>query len=180
MPEPTSPAERALFDRRIVLLTGSVDQAGADRAAATLISLDAVGPEPVELRIGGESDSLDAAFSLIDTIDVLEAPVDATAAGLVGGTLVGVLAVCRRRRIGESGRIHLTEPRAELSGVAAEMQRQALDLEARLERFARRLASATGRPLEHVEADMRAGRFLDAAQSLAYGLVDEILEPRKR
>jgi ATP-dependent Clp protease protease subunit len=180
LPDPAFPGEQALFDRRIVLLTGAVDQARADRVAASLVSLAVAGPEPVELRIGAESDALDVAFSLMDTIDTLEAPVDATVAGLVAGTLVGVLAACRHRRMGASARIHLREPRAELEGAAAEMQRQARDLEGRLERFARRVAQATGRPLEHVEADMRTGRFLDAGQAVAYGLIDEILEPRKR
>ncbi len=73
------------------------------------------------------------------------------------------------------GHIHLCEPRAEFTGVASELHRQAADMQERVERFARRLAQATGRPFEHVEADLRTGRHFDAPAALAYGLVDEII-----
>ncbi len=101
--------------------------------------------------------------------------VPATVAGTVGGTMVGVLVACRRRRIGAMGHIHLREPRAEFTGVASELHRQATDMQEQVERFARRLAQATGRPFEHVEADLRTGRHFDAPSALAYGLVDEII-----
>lgn len=170
-----STAERALLDRRIVLVTGQVDPARASAVAASLMTLDAVGDGPVEMRIGAESDSLEAAFALIDTIDSLGIEVNATVAGTVGGTMVGVLAACRRRRIGALGHIHLREPRAEFTGVASELHRQAADMQERVERFARRLAQATGRPFEHVEADLRNGRHFDASAAIAYGLVDEMV-----
>ena len=43
-----------------------------------------------------------------------------------------------------------------------------------LDDFHRSLAIATGRPLEQVEADTAAGRYLDAAEAVAYGLVHEV------
>lgn len=175
LPDRLSAAEQALLDRRIVLVTGVVDHARSGAIAASLMILDAVGDEPVEMRISAESDSLDVAFALIDTIDSLDAPVNATVAGTVGGTMVGVLAVCRHRRIGALGHIHMREPRAEFTGVASELHRQAADMQGRVESFVRRLAEVTGRPFEHVEADLRSGLHLDPAGAVSYGLVDEIV-----
>jgi ATP-dependent Clp protease protease subunit len=172
--DPSASLHQALFDRRIVMVSGAVDGDKAGQVASALISLDAMGDDPIELRLSAESDSLDVAFSLMDIIRTLDAPVNATVAGSVGGTMVGVLAVCRRRRIGGFGQLHLREPRAELTGVAAELERQATDMTNRVELFARRMAEATGRPFEHVEADLRTGRHLDAAAALAYGIVDEV------
>ena len=37
-----------------------------------------------------------------------------------------------------------------------------------------RVANATERPFEHVEADLDRSRWLDADEALAYGLIDEI------
>jgi ATP-dependent Clp protease protease subunit len=125
--------------------------------------------------MSAESDSLEAAFTLIDTIDSLGVDVNGTVAGTVGGTMVGVLAVCRRRRIGVLGHIHLCEPQAEFSGVASELHRHATDMQDRVERFARRIAEATGRPFEYVEADLRSGVYLDAGGAITYGLADEIV-----
>jgi ATP-dependent Clp protease protease subunit len=168
-------AEQALLDRRIVLVNGQVDHTKSAAIAASLMILEALGDEPVELRISAESDSLDAALALIDTIDSLRVAVNGTGAGIVGGTMVGVLAVCRHRRIGALGHIYLREPRAEFTGVASELQSQAADMQERIESFARRLAEATRRPFEYVEADLRSGLHLDAAGAVSYGLVDEIV-----
>jgi ATP-dependent Clp protease protease subunit len=86
--------------------------------------------------------------------------------------------VCGHRRIGVFGRIDLREPQADFQGSATELARQAAALETRLADFVRRVSEATGRPFEHVEADLRMGRSLDAEAALAYGLVDEIVGRR--
>jgi ATP-dependent Clp protease, protease subunit len=174
---PRLSVERALFDRRIVMLSGPVDAQRAGDIAAALMTLDALGDAPVELRLNATSDSLDAAFILIDTIDALGVHVDATVASTVGGTIAGVLAVCSHRRISPFGSVHLSEPTADFSGAATDLQTQAADLETRVGHYARRLAEATGRPFEHVEADLRAGRHLPAAAAVEYGIVDEVARP---
>lgn len=166
--------QEALFERRILLLNGSPSREQAGELAAALMTLDALGDDPIELRISAESDSLDVAFTLMDTIEVLGVDINVTVSASVGGTLVGVVAVCRRRRIAPLGSVHLREPREDFAGVAADLQKHAANLEARLESYARRLARATGRPLEHIEADLRSGRYLDAETAVAYGVVDEI------
>jgi ATP-dependent Clp protease protease subunit len=45
---------------------------------------------------------------------------------------------------------------------------------AQLAQLTERLARSTGRPVEHLEADLAAGRWLTAEQAVAYGLVDGI------
>jgi ATP-dependent Clp protease protease subunit len=164
-----------LFQRRIILLGGTVGHVEAGNVAASLMALDALGDEPIELRLNARSDSLEVALTLIDTVDVLGVRINATVAGVVEGTLAGVLAVCNRRRIGRLGRVVLREPFAEMEGSAAHLSRQAEELDARLLMYTRRLASATGRPLEWVEADLQSGTTLSAEEALLYGLVDEIL-----
>lgn len=168
--------EQALFDRRVMIVGGEVDLTRAGQLAASLMTLDALGDDPVELRLSAESDSLDVAFCLIDTIDVLGVAINATVAGSVGGTMAGVLAVCRHRRIGAHGHIHLREPRSEVQGHADDIWRHATDIGTRMQRYCHRLASATNRPFEYVEAELRVGLHLDAGSALAYGLVDEIID----
>jgi ATP-dependent Clp protease protease subunit len=40
------------------------------------------------------------------------------------------------------------------------------------------LAKHTGQPFEQVMADIDRDRFMTAAEAVAYGLVDKIVEPR--
>ena len=72
------------------------------------------------------------------------------------------------------GRVHLTEPATQMAGRAADLQRWSAYNQGQVERLQHRLAEATGQPFEHIEADMQRGRYLDAPEALAYGLVDGI------
>ncbi|HET6792922.1 MAG TPA: ATP-dependent Clp protease proteolytic subunit, partial [Acidimicrobiales bacterium] len=144
---------------------------------AALLTLDALGDDPIELRIDAPDGSLDAAFSLIDVIGTLHVEVRTVGLGLVGGPAVGVLACGRDRSLSPHARVRLAEPRTEVAGRASDIQAAVAEHQRQLERFNRHLAAASGQPLEHIEADMQQGRYLDAEQALAYGLVDRVLGP---
>ena len=72
---------------------------------------------------------------------------------------------------------HLTEPEVSVSGNASQLAAWAEQHRVELDRFVKRLAQGTGRPVEHVEADLAMGRWLGAEDALRYGLVDEIWRP---
>ena len=67
-----------------------------------------------------------------------------------------------------------------LSGRADELERRAREHAAQVEVYVRRLAEATGRPFERVEADVERRDWLDAEAARADGIVDEIERPRPR
>jgi len=164
-----------LFERRTVFLRGVLDDRLAGDTAAQLMTLDATGDGAVTLIIDASGPSLDAAFTLIDVIDLLGVPVNGVCVGRAEGAAVGVRAVCPHREAGPSARFHLHDPDVTAEGNAAQMAKWAEHHEQRLLRFHQRLAQATGRPVEHVEADCSgAGRFLDAEKAKRYGLVDEV------
>jgi hypothetical protein len=55
-----------LYERRIVWVTGWLDDAVAARAAAALMSLDAASDAPIEIHVDSPDGTLEAAFVLID------------------------------------------------------------------------------------------------------------------
>jgi ATP-dependent Clp protease protease subunit len=181
-PEPRDPdpglapwlAER-LFDRRIVLLRGPVSSPAASTAVATLLSLDAMAPEPIQLHFAASDGDLDAVFALIDAIDSLRAPVHAVATAEVGGAAIGVYAVARRRIAYPHARFRLAEPRVtDIAGTADDVASAAGRHLRALEELVVRVAGATGQPRSRVEDDFGTGVVLDAEQARGYGLVDEI------
>jgi len=169
----------SLFDRRVVLLSGRLDAETMNRAAAELMTLDALGDEPIELQIDCAEGELEAALSLMDVIELIGVPVNATARGLVGGPAVGVLAVSAHRRATRHASFRLYEPKASFTGNAQDLAQWADHSLERSRLFCRRLAVAVHRAEEHVEADVAAGRFLSADEALAYGLIDEISGGRR-
>ncbi|HZB71744.1 MAG TPA: ATP-dependent Clp protease proteolytic subunit, partial [Acidimicrobiales bacterium] len=72
---------RRLFERRTVLLTGALDGEAATAAAASLMALDADGDDPVTLLVNSPGGPLDAGVAVVDVLDLLGAPVEATCIG---------------------------------------------------------------------------------------------------
>jgi ATP-dependent Clp protease protease subunit len=163
-----------LFERRIVLVTGPVDDVMASDVAAQLMALGAAGDEPIELRLDSPGGTLDAAFVVIDTIGLSRSPVQAMCAGRAEGAAVGVFAAAVFRRAAPHARFRLCQPEESVDGTAANLESWVEQKQRRLDDFHRHLAQATGRPFEVVEADTDRGRYLDAEEAVRYGLVHEI------
>ncbi|HUI04964.1 MAG TPA: ATP-dependent Clp protease proteolytic subunit [Acidimicrobiales bacterium] len=186
-PEP-GPADEAraqsvrdrLFDQRVVFLWGELDDAAAGQLAAELMTLDATGDEPVQLHIDSPGGTLEAAFCLIDVIDLLGVDLVATCVGQAVGPALGPLAVAHRRQATPHARLRLAEPVASMTGHPRDLDTWAAHHRAQVGRFAERLAAAVGRPVDAVADDLAAGRYLDAQEALDYGLIDEVCGPRAR
>jgi ATP-dependent Clp protease protease subunit len=144
-----------------------------------MMALDATGDGAVQLYIGSTGGPVHSAMSLIDTMDLLGVPVHVTCLGRAEGAAVGVVAAGARRVAAPHAQFHLSEPEVSVSGNASQLAAWAEHHRVELERFVQRLALATGRPAEHLEADLSLGRWLDAEEALRYGLVDEIWGPAR-
>lgn len=166
--------ETELYRRRTLQLAGTLDDETGARLAAALMTMDAEGDDAVELRMTSSAGSIDAAFALIDTIDLLGVPVNATAMGAVFGPAAFVLALCPTRRAAPSALIRLSEPTSSHLGAPDELVRAAAEEARRMETLIERLAHACGRPAQEIGADIRTGRTFTAQEAVEAGLVDEI------
>ncbi len=166
--------EEKLFERRIVLMTGLLDDGAAAETAAALLTLDARGDEPIELHLASPDGTLESAFVLIDTVDLLHSRLRVHCRGQVGGPAIGVVAAADHRVASAHTRFCLVQPTGRFSGTPDQIAEQSRQQQELLWRFHARLAQVTGRPAEEIAEDMRRGRALDAREALDYGLIDEI------
>jgi len=171
---------RRLFDRRVVILDGTLDDARGNQVGVSLMTLDADGDGAIDLQIDCAGGTTGAALALMDIVDLVGVTVRAWCTGQAAGPAVGVLAVCHHRTISPHARVHLTEPRVEYDGSARVLQQLAGAHAQHWAMFCRRLARATGKAFEQVEEDTARGRFLTADEAMAYGLVDEVAAPDAR
>src|SRR6266498_3932645 len=102
--------QEQLFERRIVLLTGRLDDGAAAKAAAALLALDARGERPIELHLDSPDGALGAAFVLIDTADMLRSALRVLCRGQVGGPAIGVVAAADHRTAAPHTRFRLSQP----------------------------------------------------------------------
>ena len=166
-------AER-LFAQRIVTLTGPLDHESANHVAAQLMTLDALGDDPVELRITSHEGEVSAALSLVDVVDLLGVPVNASALGRVHGPALAVLAVCDDRTVAGHASLRLVGPRVELWGNAGQLEQQAAANHVEWESFCACIARATGQSPDQVAQDAESGRYFTAEEAVTYGLSDHV------
>ena len=166
--------EARLFAQRIVLLSGELSDGSAGDVVAQLMALDATGDEHVTLQVNSWGGTLSAAFSVMDTIDLLGVPVHVECAGRAEGPVVGVVAVGSARRAAPHARFRLCQPRFEANGWASELAEWSLHCQRQLDRWCDRLAEATGQPAARLADDLEAGRYLSAPEAQHYGLIDDI------
>jgi ATP-dependent Clp protease, protease subunit len=161
-----------LLERRVVALAGELDDDAVNRAVAALALLDASGDDPVELRLSGVSADLAATLPIVDALDLMGAPVHATALGRLTGPAVALLAVADHRVAGSHAVLHLCEPRSPHGIPGPEVEAWAAERTRSLRALQERLAAACRRPVDEIAADMRAGRLFSAQEATDYGLVD--------
>jgi ATP-dependent Clp protease protease subunit len=166
-----------LFEQRVVLLHGPLDDASVARASAELMTLDAEGDQPVSLRIDCDEGSLGLALTLMDVIELMGVPVRALCLGQVGGAAIGVVAVCSHRASMPSTRFMLREPTTQMEvHVRNAAQWAGLRTDER-RRFCARVAEAVRRPPQSIEEDLTRGLLMGAAEAATYGLIDEVCRP---
>lgn len=187
---PTTPSQSAIIDtgadwlaermleQRMVTLSGSLDSAAANRAAASLALLDASGDDPIELRLCDVDADLDVAFTILDALDLVGVPLHVTCLGELRGAAVAILAVADHRAAGPHATVHLREPCTYLGGHPDNVATHAEDHRRRLRQLQERLAEACHRTVDAVVVDMETGRILTAEQALGYGLIDLIAAGR--
>jgi ATP-dependent Clp protease protease subunit len=165
---------RHQFARRVVQLSGPLDDRAATDLVAQLMTLDALGDDPVELRIDSASGTSGAALAVVDVIELLGVPVRAFASGRVHGPSVAVLAVCDHRTLAGHASLRLVEPSAEFRGSARQLGAQAAAHRDEWMAVCGCIARACGRPVEVVTADAAVGRFLSPDEAVGYGIADEV------
>ncbi|MGH9297347.1 MAG: ATP-dependent Clp protease proteolytic subunit [Acidimicrobiales bacterium] len=166
--------EGFLFDRRITVVRGPLDDMMASRVATELMTLDATGDEPVTFQMDSSGGSLSAAFTLIDVMDVLGVPVNVVCLGRVEGTAVAVAAAGTHRLALPNARFRFGDPDCSFEAAASEVELLAAEHRESLERYHACLSRFSGKSGDEVASWCAARRSLDALEALEVGLIDEV------
>jgi ATP-dependent Clp protease protease subunit len=167
-----------LLDQRILLLGDAVDDNSANRLVAQLLLLSADDPESdICLYINSPGGSVMAGLAVYDTMQLIPNDVATVAVGFAAS--MGQILLCAgapgKRYALPSAQVVMHEGSAGLGGSAADVQIQADNLQATLDRMRGIIARHTGRSMEEVVRDVGRDRWFDAEQAKAYGFVDHVV-----
>lgn len=177
---PTSLDDRLrerLLDRRILLLDGEVTDALASRLVSEMLLLSDDDPDAdITLYVSSPGGSVLAGLAIYDVMQLLPNDVVTVATGFAAS--MGQVLLCAgasgKRYALPNAQVLMHEGSAGVGGVAADVEIQAANLVATLDRLRRIVAHHTGRSIEEVSADMGRDRWFDAEQARAYGFVDHV------
>ena len=186
--EQTNRGERSydIFSRllkdRIVFLGGEVDDVTANLVVAQMLFLEMEDPDSdIMLYINSPGGSVAAGMAIYDTMKYVKCEVSTLCVGMaasMGAFLLAGGAKGKRKALPNS-EIMIHQPLGGAHGQATDIAIQAEQILRIKRTLNQELSKNTGKPLEQIERDVERDHFLTAQEALEYGLIDEIVAPRR-
>jgi ATP-dependent Clp protease protease subunit len=186
--EQTHRGERAwdLFSRllkdRIVFLGSEVNDDVANVIIAQLLVLEGEDPDKeITMYINSPGGVITAGLAIYDTMQYVRCPVSTVCLGQaasMGAVLLAAGSKGKRRCLPNS-RVMIHQPHGGARGQASDIEIQAREILHLRHRLNEILSKHTGRTIEQIKTDTERDRFLAAGEAKDYGLVDEVILPRK-
>lgn len=178
-----SPLEQALFENRIVQISGPVESEMADKAIKQLLALESANPDaPVYLYINSPGGEITSGFSIYDTARFIKPEVYTLVTGLAAsmGSLIALCAKKSNRLAFPNSRFLIHQPLISglLRGTAADLEIHAKDIVALKEKINRLYAEETGRSYDEIKQATDRDRWMDAEEALRFGLISKIVSKR--
>ena len=186
--EQTSRGERSydiysrLMQDRIVLLGGEVNDDSANLIVAQLLFLQAQdAKKPVSMYINSPGGSVTAGLAIYDTMQFISCPVHTYCIGQAASMGAVLLTAGEKghRFALPNARIMIPQPWGGAEGKASDIEitcQEILRLKQKLNEI---LAAHSGQPMEQVVRDTDRDHFMGAEEARAWGLIDQVLVPKK-
>jgi ATP-dependent Clp protease protease subunit len=173
-----------LFEDRIIFLGVQIDDASADDVMAQLLVLESQDPDrDILMYINSPGGSFTAMTAIYDTMQYIRPQVQTFALGQAASAAAVLLAAGApgKRLALPNARILIHQPAAGSEGAS-----QASDIEIQAREILRMrtwledtLALHSNRTAAQVNKDIDRDKILSASEALEYGLIDQVLAPRK-
>ncbi len=170
--------DNQLLKERKVFLWGMVDDDSAKHVIDRLLYLDSLDNTEIKFYINSPGGYVTSGFSMYDTIKSLKSPVSTICTGLAAsmGSILLSAGEKGRRFIQPHARVMIHQPSGGARGQASDIEITANEIIKTKELSAKILADNCGQTIERVMKDFNRDHWMGAEESVAYGIVDGILE----
>ena len=187
--ESTHRGERAwdiysrLLKDRIVFLGTEVNDDVANAIIAQMLFLESDDPEKeITLYINSPGGVITAGLAIYDTMQYVRCPVSTVCLGQAASMAAWLLASGSTglRRCLPNSRVMIHQPLGGVRGQATDIEIHAREIIQLRERMNRIMADHTGQDVAKIKEDTERDRYLSAEEAKAYGIIDEVVTPRKK
>ena len=172
-----------MLKERVIFMVGPVEDYMANLIVAQMLFLQSEDEKkPISLYINSPGGSISAGMAIYDTMKFVTNPVHTLCMGMAASMGAFLLSAGDERRALPNARIMIHQP---LGGIPGHTQ--ATDMVIQVNEMIRikglmneLLALHTGQSIETIERDTDRDNFMTSAEAKAYGLIDEIIVPKKK
>ena len=166
-----------LKERIVMLFTPIVDQV-ANVIIAQLLYLEREDPDKdISMYIQSPGGVISAGLAIYDTMQLIRPDVSTICVGMAAsmGTVLLCAGAKGKRYALPNSTIHLHQARGGAEGQAADIVIAAREIARQQDTIKEIIVRHTGQPLDKVTQDTDRDFYLNAAQAVEYGIVDEVL-----
>lgn len=168
-----------LLNDRVIMITEPIDDHMMGVIVSQLLYLEAEdSSEPIHIYISSPGGSVMAGFAILDTMQLISAPVYTYAMGMVA-SMAAVLFTCGEkghRYILPNAEVMIHQPLGGTSGQASDIEIQANHILKLKKRLYKIIAKATGKHVKTIEKASDRDNYFEANEAIAFGLADTILD----
>lgn len=166
------------LEQRKVFLWGPVHDESAKKIVNQLLYLDALdSKKEITLYISSPGGVVISGMVIVDAMKMISSPVRTVCMGMSAsmGAIILSQGEKGKREIWPSGRVMIHQPSiGGAYGQASDLEITARQMQKTKEESAQLLADATGKSFDQIIKDFDRDYWLDAKESLDYGIVDKI------
>jgi len=183
--ETTSRGERAydiysrLLKDRIVILGTPVNDAVASNIIAQMLFLESEDPEKdINFYINTPGGVVSSGLAIYDTMQYVKCDVATTCLGMAAsmGSVLLTAGTKGKRSVLPHSRVMIHQPLGGVQGQASDIEIEAREIIRIKETLSQILADHSGKNVDDIIRDSDRNKWMDAQESLDYGLVDKVLE----
>jgi len=173
--------EKYFFENRAVYLWGEVNDRSAKEVVNKLLLLDADKPgEEIKFFINSPGGMVTSGMVMYDTMKMLKSPVSTICMGLAAsmGSILLSGGTKGKRFIYPHGEVMIHQPSigGHYQAVSVDLEIQAKQIKKTKEIGARILAENCDKKIEQIYKDFERDYWMDAEESVKYGIVDKIID----
>ncbi|UHD15335.1 ATP-dependent Clp endopeptidase proteolytic subunit ClpP [Thiocapsa bogorovii] len=170
-----------LLKERVIFLVGPVEDHMANLVVAQLLFLESENPDKdIHLYINSPGGSVTAGLAIYDTMRFIRPDVSTMCIGQAAsmGALLLAGGAAGKRVCLPHSRMMIHQPLGGFQGQATDIDIHAREILYIRDRLNHILAHHTGQPIEKIADDTERDRFMSGEESVAYGLIDKVIDER--
>ena len=172
-----------LLKDRIIFVDGEINDTTADLVVAQILYLESENPDKdISIYINSPGGSVTAGLAIYDTMQYVKCGIQTICLGQAASMGAFLLAGgSKGKRFAlPSSRVMIHQPWGGVQGQESDISIQAKEI-CRLKQLTiKHFAEHTGKPESEIAADMERDFFMSADDALAYGIVDKVMQGRKK